>query len=91
MIESVRQAINSWVNGNTDDVIEYLWLSKPNIVALFCREFVFGDDAPYDMSKRETQLNIICNRLADYRERLGDLYQESRTDLTPAERRRLGL
>lgn len=86
MIESALQAIHEWVNGNTESVIEYLWLSKPHVVALFCREFVFGADAPYgeDMSRREEQLNIICNRLMEN-------YQETRTDLTPEERRLAGL
>lgn len=84
--ESVFQAIRAWGLGNTDDVIDFLQLATPNVVALFCREFVFGAEALYgdDMGKREEQLNVICNRLMDR-------YQRGRVDLTDDQKRSLGL
>jgi hypothetical protein len=90
MYDGVSSAIRAWVNGNTESVIDWLWEQKPNVVALFCREFVFNNPYPCkdepdigDMDKAEEQLNVICNRLMDR-------MMKERTDLTPEEKRRMG-
>lgn len=66
MYDGVTSAINAWVNGNTESVIEWLGQQEPHVVVLFCRLFIF--DNPHtcgDYRQVEEQLNIICNRLQE--------------------------